>query len=112
MFDDYILDTVKESIPVEGDDFDNELTTHILACLSILNQNGIGKNIVFSKTQRWSDFKDENQTKGNEHFSMVPMYVCTRTKLLFDPPPPSSVQFYDKYIDELLWRLKFAYEEN
>lgn len=95
-----------------NDEFDVELTAHINSALAELNQNGIGKFIfVDGEEQTWTEFKDETQIKGNKYFQMVPLFVSLSTKMLFDPPPPSSVEYHSNSIVKLLWRLKIAYEE-
>ena len=92
-------------------DFDTDLLIYINAAFSKLNQNGVGLNTaVEDDTFKWSDFIDPTQTKGNELFNMVPLFVTLSTKILFDPPPPSSVEYHASHIDQLLWRLKIAYE--
>lgn len=93
-------------------DFDTELLMHINASIGTLNQNGIGKEIVVTdETTTWSDLQDPTQADRSEYFKMVPLFISLSTKILFDPPPPSNVQFYQSRIEELLWRLKIAYEE-
>lgn len=94
-----------------GTDFDAEIQIHVSSALTVLNQNGIGRVISnFGHTTTWGNFKDPEQTKGNESFYLVPRYVFLSTKILFDPPPPSTVAFYEKQIEEMLWRLRTAYE--
>ena len=108
-----ILMDIREAVGLSKEDpnFDKELTMHINAALGTLNQNGVGKFlIVIDKTPTWDDFKDPTQIGGNEYYQLVPLYVALSTKLLFDPPPPSSVEYHSKSAKELLWRLKVAYE--
>lgn len=95
----------------DGTDFEAEISTHVASALTVLNQNGVGRVIInFGHTTTWGDFKDPEQTKGNEYFHLVPMYVFLSTKILFDPPPPSTVEFYNNRLDEMLWRLRWAYQ--
>lgn len=110
-----ILKMVREFIVGTEDnkEFDNELIPHINSSLSKLNQNGVGRFIVVSgEDSMWDDFKNPEQVKGNEYFQLVPMYVVLNTQLLFDPPPPSNVEYHSNNSKELLWRLKIAYEED
>ena len=91
--------------------FDPELLLHINSALTILGQNGCGNlQMEVSEATTWADFKDATQTNGNEFFSLVPVYVYTKTKILFDPPPPSNVEYFNGYINELIWRIKIAFE--
>lgn len=111
---DSILVGVRKSvIGIEDNkEFDDELIPHINSALSKLNQNGVGNFIfVTGEEQTWEQFKNKDQVEGNKYFQMVPLYVNISTKILFDPPPPSSVEYHSKSADELLWRLNVAYEE-
>jgi len=99
-------------LSMEDESFSEEIKMHLNAALSILNQNGIGKPLTITGLDaKWGDFKDDSQVEGNEYFNMIPMFVQTSIKILFDPPPPSNVQYYNNYIQELLWRLRIAYEQ-
>lgn len=111
---DSILVGVRENIvgTPDNEEFDRELITHINSALTKLNQNGVGKFIfVDGVEQTWTEFKDSEQIEGNKFFQMIPLYVTLSTKLLFDPPPPSNVEYHSNSVTELLWRLKIAYEE-
>jgi len=108
-----ILQDIRESVGLEASstEFDTELLQHINSAIGKLNQNGIGKFIVLSDdTTTWGDFIDPAQVNGNKYFQMVPLFITLSTKLLFDPPPPSNVEYHYKNADEILWRLKIAYE--
>lgn len=91
--------------------FDSEILIHVNSALSKLNQNGVGVNtLVTDSTTTWEDFLDPTQETGNKMSSMVPQFVMLSCKMLFDPPPPSAVDYFSRAIDEILWRLKVAYE--
>lgn len=108
-----ILEDVRLAVglTIDTSDFDTDLLMHINASIGTLNQNGIGKNlIVIDTASTWNDLQEPTQY-GNEFFKMVPLFIMLSTKLLFDPPPPSIVQYHQAHIDQLLWRLKIAYEE-
>src|SRR5699024_1163327 len=114
MIEDSILETVRDFIVGKGNkEFDNELIPHVNSNIAKLTQAGVGnKNvIVLNEDVKWIDLKDEKQTKGNEYFYMVPLFVILSTQILFDPPPPSNVEYHSNSAKELLWRLKIAYEE-
>lgn len=110
---DVILSDVKEGIGLsnEPSPFDKDILMHINGAVGKLNQNGVGSPIVITDTTTWGEFRDPAQTQGNLYFHMVPLFVTLSVKLLFDPPPPSSAQYHSSNIDQLLWRLKLAYEE-
>lgn len=110
--DESILKTIRSSIlgDEESEEFDDDLLLHINSSILTLRQNGITNNIMVKGVdETWEDLKDEN--KNNEYFNQVPQFISLNTRILFDPPPPSNVEFYNNRIDELLWRLKVAYEE-
>jgi hypothetical protein len=93
-------------------DFDTELLMHINAAIGKLNQNGVGKFlIVQDETATWSDLQDPLQVEGNKYFQMIPLYVSLSTKIIFDPPPPSAIEYQAGNIEQILWRLKIAYEQ-
>lgn len=108
-----ILEDVRISVGLSKDttDFDTELLMHINASIGKLNQNGVGNNLMITDTATtWGDLQDTPNAESNEAFKMVPLFIALSTKLLFDPPPPSSVQLHQASVEQLLWRLKIAYE--
>ena len=110
-----ILRDIRVSVGLteETVDFDTDLLMLINASLGVLNQNGVGLPVtVQDETTTWGDFKDPGQVTGNLYYHLVPLYIQLSTKIIFDPPPPSSVQHFSTTIDSLLWRLKVAYEES
>ena len=112
---DNILQTTRSALGLADNttDFNSEILMHINSALSILNQNGIGvKGLQVNDGSTWGDFKDPLQIRGNWMFNTVPTFVFLKTKILFDPPPPSSVAFHKAEVDELLWRLRLEYEED
>jgi hypothetical protein len=109
-----ILRDIRSAVGLTEDtvDFDTDLIMHINVALGKLNQNGVGLPVVVTNdTTTWGDFKDPLQVKGNEFFKMVPLFVALSTRIIFDPPPPSAVEYFGNSIEQLLWRLKIAYEE-
>lgn len=109
-----ILQDIRVAVGLSADtaDFDTDLLMHINSAIGKLNQNGVGNFIVVNNDQtKWIDLQNPLQIEGNKYFQLIPLFMTLSTKLLFDPPPPSSVQYHAQHIDELLWRLKVAYEE-
>lgn len=108
-----ILEDIREAVGLTRDtvDFDTDLIMHINVALGKLNQNGVGNLIVLEdSTTTWQDFKDSLAFQGNEMYHTVPAFIKLSVKMIFDPPPPSAVDYYTRSIDEILWRLKIAYE--
>lgn len=109
-----ILRDIRAAVGLSADsvDFDTDLVMHINAAIGKLNQNGVGNFLVVkNEEQKWIDLQNPLQVSGNQYFSMVPLFITISTKLLFDPPPPSSAQYHSQNADQILWRLKVAYEE-
>ena len=109
-----ILQDVRTAVGLDAttSDFDTELIMHINSAIGRLNQNGVGNFLVVeNEGQVWNDLLNPLQTAGNQYFQLVPLFVALSTKLIFDPPPPSTVEQYVNNIEQSLWRLKLAYEE-
>jgi hypothetical protein len=109
-----VLVDIRKSVGLspETSDFDTDLLMHINSSIGTLNQNGVGNDLLITDdTSTWGDLQKSTQMEHNNYFKMVPLFIMLSTKLLFDPPPPSSVQYHQTAIDQLLWRLKVAYEE-
>ena len=107
-----ILETVNSALglPTTETAFDSEVILHINSALMAVYQNGVGNPIVVKDySQSWDEFKDDTQVEGNKVFEFVKSYVMLKTKLLFDPPPPSTLPYMQANIDELLWRIRVAY---
>lgn len=108
-----ILEDIRIAVGLTKDtiDFDTDLLMHINSAISQLNQVGVGNFIIITDTTKtWEDLQNPLQTEGNQFFTMVPLFIMLNTKIIFDPPPPSTVEHYAKKIDELLWRLKIHYD--
>lgn len=108
-----ILKNVRKSVGLMEDnkEFDTELINHVNMTLGKLYQNGVGVNLIIeSDAETWGDLINETQY-GSEYAGMIPTFISLNVKLLFDPPPPSAVEFHTRSIDELLWRLRVAYQE-
>lgn len=109
-----ILKDIREAVGLSPDttDFDGDLIMHINGAIGKLNQNGVGRFMYITGPENsWGELVDPLQIEGNEYFQLVPLFVMLSTKLIFDPPPPSSVEYHSGSAKELLWRLKLAYEE-
>lgn len=112
--DETILRNVASAVGVANGDtsFDSELLIDINAALATLNQLGCGKNIVITDAEKWDDFKDESQEKGNKSFELAKQFVFTRVKMLFDPPVATSLKIMKGIADELSQRILIAYSSD
>ena len=110
---DSILKHIRKSVGLTEDntEFDTELTNHINMSIVKLNQNGLKNNIiVLDDKTTWNELIGPDHI-GYEARGLIPTFISLNVKLLFDPPPPSSVDFHTRSLDELLWRLKLEYAE-
>lgn len=90
--------------------FDNDLLSYINSSLATLFQNDVGTPIVVDKDTTWGEF--QNPEQNNIYFPMAQNYVYLSTKIIFDPPPPSNVQYVKGSLDEMLWRVREGYKED
>lgn len=109
---DNILESIREGLGLSKDDtsFDTELLMHVNAAVGRLNQNGVGKYVQVDDKTMWHDILVDPLAE-QEYSNMIPIYVLISTKLIFDPPAPSIIDQYVRMTEEMLWRLKIAYEK-
>ena len=93
----------------DSDAFDGEIIPHIIASLGTLSQNGVAVPRYVDTQTTWVDVISPEMVVNTEVFAMLPLFVMMNTKLFFDPPPPSSAEYYKGRIDEMLWRLRVVY---
>lgn len=108
-----ILNTISEALGVVDGEFETELTVHILSSINILYQNGVQQPSVplDVSIDTWDHLLSENSEDENvKGKSLVIQYVLLRTKIMFDPPPPSSVGYFTAAVDEALWRVRQVYD--
>ena len=108
-----ILNTISEALGVVDGEFETELTVHISSSLNILYQNGVQQPSVplDVSIDTWDHLLSENSEDENvKGKSLVIQYVLLRTKIMFDPPPPSSVGYFTAAVDEALWRVRQIYD--
>ena len=107
-----ILETIVSGLGLEIDEaaFNPEIIMYVNSALLTVYQNGAGTPLVVKDyAQTWEEFKDPAQVEGNKMFEQIKLYVMLKTKIIFDPPPPSTAPYMQSYIDELLWRIRAAY---
>lgn len=108
---DSILDSIKRLLGAEIDyeHYDPEIIIGINACLSILNQLGVGLPgfRITDNTETWYDFlKNTNDGSVRYDLEEVKEYVYLKVKLIFDPPQSSAaIASFEKLIAELEWRI-------
>lgn len=107
-----ILTSVKKMLGIaeEYAHFDSDIIMHINSVFAILTQLGVGPKEGFfieDDTTSWSDF-----IQSNSLLNQVKSYMYLKVKLLFDPPPSSSViESTNRLISELEWRINVAVDQ-
>ena len=108
-----ILKSVRSAVGLDAEDssFDLELLMHNNGSIMILHQNGIGMPIHVEDVDAvWEDFKNPMQVDANPMFSAAKTFIFIKTKILFDPPPPSTIKYMAEAADEYLWRLRESFD--
>lgn len=106
-----ILKTVKSSLGLDVADtsFDTELILYTNSALGTLNQIGIGPEAGFQiedATSTWTDLLGTDARLNG-----VKTLICTRVRLLFDPPAASfAVDAMTQVAKELETRLYLFHE--
>lgn len=109
-----ILTTIKKLLGIdeEDDSFDIDIIVIINSIIPILSQMGIGPPngfIVSSKDDLWDDYIPDKTI----NMEGIKNYIFLKTKLIFDPPTNSStIESYNKVLNELEWRMMLAVESN
>lgn len=108
----YVVEDVRGFLNIDrtSNVFDNEIIPHIMGCLTDLSQNGVAVAQAVSPTTTWTDVISKDMIDNPEVFSGIPLYIMLSTKMLFDPPPPSTIPYYKERVSEILWRLQLIYD--
>lgn len=108
---DRVLSGVRDFLNVgDSNVFDGEILPHVMVAIGVLSQIGVGRAQVVTDTTTWQDIINSYVIDDPEVFTMVPLYIMLSTKILFDPPPPSTLEYYQSRMDETIWRLKTIYD--
>ena len=92
-----ILNTISKALGVTDGEFETELSIHISSSLNVLYQNGVQQpsTPVDVSMDTWDYLLSGNSDDENVIGAvLVIQYVLLRTKIMFDPPPPSSVGYF------------------
>lgn len=98
-----ILSDTKHALGVEDDYtvFDEDIKAGINSTLRVLNQLGVGNNLVVSGDEDWNDFTDSEEMQ-----SAIKPYLYLKVRKGFDPPTSSVVSnSNDALIAEYEWRI-------
>lgn len=110
----FVIEDVRKFVNLGADDavFDGELIPHIMSSLGKLSQSGVAVAQLITPTTTWTDVIETKMITNPEVFTMIPLYIMLSTKILFDPPPPSTVEYFQSNINDMLWRLTLIYDTN
>jgi hypothetical protein len=107
-----ILNSTKRVLGIEASytAFDLDITTHINATFSTLDQIGVGPvggYFIENSSDNWSDFA----VPANQ-LNLVKSYIYLKVKSLFDPPVTSfHISAMEKQIEQYEWRLNMLRED-
>lgn len=118
---DKILDTIKVAIggSVIDTGFDENITLLIDGCLADLNQHEIGQSLIdVNGVQTPARLRKIPDMTWDQFFGGVYLsaqeeaikYIFLKTKLMFDPPLPATITYYDKAASEAIWRARLEYD--
>jgi hypothetical protein len=89
--------------------FDLDVTTHINAAFSTVNQLGVGPEDGFFIEDATEDWDDLDIPANQLH--LVKTYIYLKVKMLFDPPGTSfHISAMEEQIRELEWRINMLRE--
>lgn len=116
-----ILNSTKKILGIDHSytAFDHDITTHINAVFSTLNQLGVGPPDGFyieDHDETWAMFQTDPITEEvyvpNNQLHLVKSYMYLRVRMMFDPPTTSYlIDSMQKQIDQMEWRLS-VFREN
>ena len=102
-----ILNSTKKFLGISSEytQFDADIIMHINSVLMILNQIGVGKNIIIKDdTTVWDEFEPDIDEKP-----LVKSYVYMKVRTMFDPPTSGQVsESLQRAIAEAEWRLSIS----
>lgn len=102
-----VLADVKDILNVSKDDdgFDAELLTDINSSMAAFSQVGtIAPIQLIDADTDWDTVLSPDDKKKNETSVLLKQYVYLKTKVLFDPPQPTTLSAMNEAAKELLWR--------
>lgn len=108
----YVMSDVRKFLNL-GDDsnaFDGEIIPLVTSAIGKLSQNGVGSPKFVDSETTWVEVITPDMITNPDVFAMFPLYVMLSVKILFDPPPPSTIPYYQSMMDDNLWRLRIAYD--
>lgn len=90
--------------------FDGEIYPHVLSSIGKLAQNGVVKSQALTNDTTWRDIIRSDMVDNEDVFVLLPLYVMLSVKMLFDPPPPSTLGYYESNLTDNLWRLRLIHD--
>ena len=109
---DSILNSVKKIVGISEEDtsFDVDIIACINAVLATLNQLGVTppkNSLVSDASKTWDELTSSEIIQG-----LLPTYVGTKVRLMFDPPQSGPlIANFEKIIQETEWRIAVQVSE-
>lgn len=110
-----ILEDVRNFLNIGPSDpvFDGEIIPHISNAIGKLSQNGVAISQPVTDATTWEQLLNPTLTSTEDVMSvmsMMPLYVMLSVKIIFDPPAPSTIPYYQSNLDDTLWRLRLIHD--
>ena len=105
-----ILTEIKDGLGLdkEDDGFDVELLFLVNSAISMIRQRGVGADHAVDASSKWDSIFPDGSA---ELMGMVKEFVRLHTKIIFDPPAPSTLKVMEEVKSELIWRIHVSFEE-
>lgn len=117
-----ILETLRGVNGIDSSDngFDDELIVAIDGFLADLHQVGVGVDTILIGTDAkpprlrhksdltWDEFFGGHYLAAEDE---AIKYITLKVKLMFNPPLPATIAWYDKSADEALWRARLEFDK-
>lgn len=111
MKDTTMLKYVKDYLGYGDDEaFNSDILANINLSLSTMNQLGVGKVIIAKDDTKWSEYIPDDVDIEHAYLPLIVNYTCLKTKVLFDPPAPTTLNYMDRELQSLETRLEVAWD--
>lgn len=117
-----ILESIRANNEIDSSDegFDGDLVIAIDGFLADLHQVGVGVEFIDvngklvpprvrrKKDLTWNEFFGGENTAAEDE---AIKYVALKVKLMFNPPLPATINWYEKAADEAIWRARLEFDK-
>lgn len=111
-----VLDDIFSSLGpfVSYEDFKGQVMGFIDMSLLPLTQVGAVPDLLqpISENTTWADIINDPPINQYNVIYAIKTYIYINVKLMLDPPAASVINVFEKRADEMIWRIRSAYEFN